>query len=203
MKRLFREGPDRINIRFLASYTIIWLFMIVQLIIIFRTNGKIIINRIDGIAQHYVAFNHVCDYVKGFFQNGFTGMPMFNMHLGLGADAISTLNCYDLMDPISIFAAYLTPISRIHRFEFMEISKLFLSGIYLFCNSSKLYVLVVFGTFDAGRYRIISQKENPGIIYRRGLCQYNNKLLYFLCCVMCFGHIYFCTEYFFHSRNEG
>lgn len=122
-------NENRINIRTVGYYSVIWSTIATVIILIFRSNSKLLLSYVDGISQHYIAFNYVCEYVNSFLKNGFSGMTMYNMHLGLGGDVLTTLNCYDFTDPVSIIAACITPLSRIHRFELMELMKLYLSGI--------------------------------------------------------------------------
>lgn len=65
----------------------------------------------DGVYQHFVSLQYVRNYlrdiVKGILFNREISFPFMNYTLGQGADIITTLNCYDFLDPIAWGAAIL------------------------------------------------------------------------------------------------
>ena len=114
-------------LRYLALYTGLWFALALWLYLIFLNNGKSFLWVHDGVNQHYAAFNYLCDYLEAALEHRPAGI--FNFRLGQGLDAITTLDSYDLTDPVSVIAALLLPLSRLRRYTLMVFAKLYLIGV--------------------------------------------------------------------------
>ncbi|MCR5420873.1 MAG: YfhO family protein [Lachnospiraceae bacterium] len=116
-------------------YSILWLLLTSIVLTIFHRENRTLLWAVDGLYQHYPAFNHLCSYVESLLNN--EPVSWFNLGIGPGLDVLTTLNCYDFTDPVSIIAALFVPLSRSVRYELMIILKLYLIGIsfFVFCRS--------------------------------------------------------------------
>ena len=119
-------------------YTAFWAVGAAVIGILFRVNGKSFLWTVDGVPQHFVAFNYVCEYVEDLLlHHRFRGF--FNYSLGQGMDILQTLNSYDFTDPVSAVAALFFPLSRVQRYTMMIFLKLYLVGLsyLLFCRATE------------------------------------------------------------------
>lgn len=133
-KRITSVTTLRDDLLCLMFYTFIWGLLTAFLIHIFRNENRLLMWAVDGLYQHYPAFTHLCSNIESLLN----GEPIswYSLELGQGADILTTLNCYDLTDPLSIFTAAMVPLSRVTRYELMIVLKLYLIGIsfYVFCR---------------------------------------------------------------------
>ncbi|MDO4479018.1 MAG: YfhO family protein [Lachnospiraceae bacterium] len=92
----------------------------------------------DGVYQHYAAFDYLCEAIKDLFHGNFA---FFDYTIGQGADIYTTLNSYNLTDPVSALCACLVFLSRTTRYTLMLFIKLYLGGaaviFYGYCIKSK------------------------------------------------------------------
>lgn len=137
------------KIYYFIIYSFIWFFFALLLYMIFRANNKSFLWQIDGVYQHFVSFNYLCDYLSDIFIKH--EIPaFFNFTLGQGADIIITLNSYDFTDPICIFSALIFLLSPAARYTLMIFTKLFLAGLafsfYCYSSGHKDKTAVLAGT---------------------------------------------------------
>lgn len=136
-----RLGTNRKTIKllqYMLAYTVLWLCCAAVICVVFRINGRSFIWKSDGVSQHFIAFNYLCEYVEDLFYNHqFRGF--FNYSIGQGMDILQTLNSYDFTDPISFVAAMVFPLGRVQRYTLMVFLKLYLIGIsfMVFCFSTE------------------------------------------------------------------
>ncbi len=112
-------------------YTVIWLLCVAIILFIFNSHNKTFLwaaDGGDGVYQHFVSFQYLCEYLQDLIQNG-QGKGLFNFTLGQGMDILTTLNSYDFTDPISVLCALLFPLSEVSRYTLMIFIKLYLIGI--------------------------------------------------------------------------
>ena len=115
---------------------------------LFRRYGKTFLWDQDGIYQHFVAYDYLCDYLRALLIER-RPMGIFNFTLGQGADVITTLNSYDFLDPVCILTALFAPLSRLQRYTLMIFLKLYLVGLsflaYCFAAEKKERVALLSG----------------------------------------------------------
>ncbi len=109
-------------------YTVLWGILAGFILFIFNKNGKSFLWVSDGLYQHFASFGYLCDYLGDLIRN-FHFDGFFNFTLGQGMDILTTLNSYDFTDPVSIFCAFIIPLSRVGRYTLMIFIKLYLIGI--------------------------------------------------------------------------
>lgn len=131
--RIYSKLKDSV----LLDYTIIFLFISAILLLVVKLNGSTLFFIPDGIYQHYMSFEYLCDYIQQLL-NG--SAEKINYTLGLGADITTTIGQYDFNDPVSIFTACLFFLNKYHRFYFMIFMKLWFIGVsfIIFCKSKKV-----------------------------------------------------------------
>ena len=123
---------------YLPVYTALWFLCVLLICLVFRENGKTFIWEEDGVPQHFMSFNYLCDYLHDLLvSRRFRGF--FNYTLGQGMDILTTLDSYDFTDPVSVLAALVFPLSRIQRYTLMIFLKLYLVGIsfLLYCCATE------------------------------------------------------------------
>ncbi len=123
---------------YLPAYTALWFLCVLLICLVFRENGKTFIWEEDGVPQHFMSFNYLCDYLHDLLvSRRFRGF--FNYTLGQGMDILTTLDSYDFTDPVSVLAALVFPLSRIQRYTLMVFLKLYLIGIsfLLYCCATE------------------------------------------------------------------
>ena len=49
---------------YLPAYTALWFFCVLIICLEFRVNGKTFIWETDGVPQHFLSFNYLCDYLR-------------------------------------------------------------------------------------------------------------------------------------------
>ena len=101
-----------------ALYTLLWLVGAACLLVLFRRYGKAFLWIEDGIYQHFVSFDYLCQYLRALLIDR-SPLPVFNYTLGQGADVITTLSSYDFFDPVCVLSALFFPLSRLQRYTLM------------------------------------------------------------------------------------
>ena len=123
---------------YLPAYTALWFLCVLIICLEFRANGKTFIWETDGVPQHFLSFNYLCDYLKDLIvSRHFRGF--FDFTLGQGLDILTTLDSYDFTDPVSVLAALVFPLSRLQRYTLMIFIKFYLVGIsfLLYCCATE------------------------------------------------------------------
>ncbi len=124
-------------LQYVLAYTVLWSVCAAVIWAVFRVNGKSFLWITDGVPQHFISFNYLCEYLEDLIINHqFRGF--FNYSIGQGMDIVQTLGCYDFTDPVSAFAALFFPLGRLQRYTLMIFLKLYLTGIsfLVFCFST-------------------------------------------------------------------
>ena len=131
LKYIYRHISDiktwKDNALSIIFYSLIWVIPILVILGIFYKENRALIWAVDGLYQHFPAYNHLCDYAEALKSH--TEVSWYNLSIGQGADILTTLNCYDFTDPVSWLTVFITPLSRLARYELMVILKLYLVGI--------------------------------------------------------------------------
>lgn len=125
-------------ISYLPAYTALWFLCVLIICLEFRVNGKTFIWETDGVPQHFLSFNYLCDYLRDLIvSRHFRGF--FDFTLGQGLDILTTLDSYDFTDPVSVLAALVFPLSRMQRYTLMIFIKFYLVGIsfLLYCCATE------------------------------------------------------------------
>lgn len=122
----FRISRD--VIQYLASYTAAWLICVLLILGIFKLNNRSFLWLNDGMYQHFISFDYLCDYLKSVILEHKL-LPFYNYTIGQGGDILTTLNSYDFTDPVSVVAALFFPLSRVGRYTLMIFIKLYLVGL--------------------------------------------------------------------------
>lgn len=104
----------------------------------FCTNEKEFLWLSDGVYQHFVSFDYLCQYLRSLLIDHHP-MGFFNFTLGQGADILTALGSYDFCDPVSLIAALVFPLTRLQRYTLMIFLKLWLVGLsfIVYCRASE------------------------------------------------------------------
>lgn len=124
-----KTAPGKINAEFrmfrstLIMYSVLWFFCADVLYLLFRIHHKSFLFLYDGLYQHFISFNYLCDYLKSIIvDHHFKGL--YNYTLGQGMDIFTALNSYDFTDPVSAVSAAFVFLTRIQRYTLMIFIKL-------------------------------------------------------------------------------
>ena len=136
---------------YLPAYTALWFLCAAVICIVFRVNDRSLIWETDGVPQHFISFNYLCEWLRSLLvDHRFPGF--LNYTMGQGLDILTTLDSYDFTDPVSVLAALVFPLSRLQRYTLMVFLKLYLTGVsfLLYCVAAEkknrggaVYVLCV------------------------------------------------------------
>ena len=100
------------------------------ILFIFMKNGKSFIHKGDGMQQHYIALEYWENYLRQIIRDLVfahrLNIPQWNLHIGNGADILTTLHYYVIGDPLNLLAV-LVP-SRYT--EYLSVFSEILSGGY-------------------------------------------------------------------------
>ena len=119
---------------YLPAYTALWFLCAGVICIVFRVNERSLIWETDGVPQHFISFNYLCEWLRSLLvEHRFPGF--FNYTMGQGLDILTTLDSYDFTDPVSVLAALVFPMTRVQRYTLMVFLKLYLTGVsfLLYC----------------------------------------------------------------------
>ena len=125
-------------LQYVLTYTVLWSLCTAVIWAVFQANGKSFLWITDGVPQHFISFNYLCEYLEDLIlRHQFRGF--FNYSIGQGMDIVQTLGCYDFTDPVSALAALVFPLGRLQRYTLMIFLKLYLTGLsfMLFCFSTE------------------------------------------------------------------
>ena len=119
MKKEKKKEYQRYYLAYSAAVT--GLFCVILLI--FQKNGKSFIRGGDGLGQHYVALEYWGKYlrriVKGILLEHRLNIPQWDLHIGYGADILTTLHYYVIGDPLNLLAVFviliLSPVESINK----------------------------------------------------------------------------------------
>lgn len=116
-------------------YTVFFLLITALIVFIFYTDNRSFIWKPDGLFQHFVAFDYLCDFIGNIIKS--KSFSVYDFSIGLGGDVFTTLASYDFTDPISWLAALCFPFSRVIKYSCMVFIKLYLVGIsfIVYCHS--------------------------------------------------------------------
>lgn len=126
-----RGGFDR-ELRFLLLYTIVFAIAAVSAFRFFPEHGKHMIWKQDGLTQHYTALCYFSRWGRSVLSSilhGSPSFPTFNLHIGYGADLLTTLQYYVIGDPFSLPAVFVPQKYMLLFHDAMMILRLYVAGI--------------------------------------------------------------------------
>ena len=127
-----------------GMYTLLFLIMCVVAFLPFFMEGKSFVwgaGVEDGLSQHFSALAYYGKILREFFHSLFSGHPkliMWNMHLGYGADIISTLNYYAIGDPLNLLYGFVSVKNTETMYNFMILFRMYLAGIAFILYARKM-----------------------------------------------------------------
>ena len=123
--------------RFMPVYTLMWAVCALAIVAVFRLGKASFLFQLDGMYQHYSAYEYVCRTLRALLRGNPEGLGFFDYTLGQGADVLTTLNSYDFTDPVCWLTALL-PATMLTRYTLMIFVKLYLIGLSfgLYCRET-------------------------------------------------------------------
>ena len=119
-------------IAYYSIYTV--LFIVICLVIAAAVHflDRTVIWKTDGLVQHYQAYIFTKDWIQSVIQSlnvSFDQIPLYSFQLGQGADIMTTLNSYDLLDPVTWLSILIVPGDTYLSYCLMILLKVYLAGI--------------------------------------------------------------------------
>ncbi len=142
----------RSNKIYLAEYTLFWMAGALFIYFLLKWQGRNLMWYTDGVYQHFPAFNYICDITESVLHGkmGFSGIWPVQYSIGQGVDLFTTLNSYDLADPVSWLSSALLFMTRVQRYTIMVLAKLWLTGaafsLYCFIVGHKKNLAIICGS---------------------------------------------------------
>ena len=142
----------RSNKIYLAEYTLFWMAGALFIYFLLKWQGRNLMWYTDGVYQHFPAFNYICDITESVLHGkmGFSGIWAVQYSIGQGVDLFTTLNSYDLADPVSWLSSALLFMTRVQRYTIMVLAKLWLTGaafsLYCFIVGHKKNLAIICGS---------------------------------------------------------
>ena len=142
----------RSNKIYLVEYTLFWMAGALFIYFLLKSQGRNLLWYTDGVYQHFPAFNYVCDITETVFHGNmdFSRIMPIQYSIGQGVDLFTTLNSYDLADPVSWLSSALLFMTRVQRYTIMILAKLWLTGaafsLYCFIVGHKKNLAIICGS---------------------------------------------------------
>lgn len=166
MKKEKKKEYQRYYLAYSAAVT--GLFCVILLI--FQKNGKSFIRGGDGLGQHYVALEYWGKYlrriVKGILLEHRLNIPQWDLHIGYGADILTTLHYYVIGDPLNLLAVFVPAAYMEYLYGFLCFLRYYLAGITfsMYCfyhKNGKLPVLLGSLIYVYSQWMIVTGLEHP------------------------------------------
>ena len=128
---------NRINFRFIAQYTIV--FILCSLIVFspFYMSGKSLVYNKDGWMQYLKLLIYYSEYLRTIFKNFFIDhsfiIPQWSFSIGEGADIFTSFQCYAIGDPIAFLCVFFSGNNMYLFFIGSIILRLYLAGLAFIC----------------------------------------------------------------------
>ncbi len=139
MKLEIKEVSAR---KYYTVYSFCFVFTILILSIPFIKSGKGLIHYHDMLQQYYYAFEYFSDYLQEIFRTLFVSgkleIPMWDFHIGMGADILTSLNYYVIGDPLNLISVFFKNSQLEYVFHFLLIFRVYLAGICFSAFSRKI-----------------------------------------------------------------
>ncbi|MDO5134190.1 MAG: YfhO family protein, partial [Eubacteriales bacterium] len=127
-----REAGLNREAKFLLYYTVVFAAASWLAFRYFPENGKRMVWKQDGLTQHYVALCYYARWGRSILRSilrGKPSFPTFNLHIGYGADLLTTLQYYVIGDPFSLPAVFVPQKYMLWFHDAMIILRLYVAGI--------------------------------------------------------------------------
>ena len=125
----FKEDNRR---RFYAVYTALALIFFAGIYFLFFRAGKSLVWSSDGMKQHYISLAYYGNYLRSIVKNIFIEhtfeIPLWDLHIGYGADIVSTLNYYVLGDPLNLLSVLVPERYTEYLYGFLIFLRMYLAG---------------------------------------------------------------------------
>lgn len=166
MKKEKKKEYQRYYLAYSAAVT--GLFCVILLI--FQKNGKSFIRGGDGLGQHYVALEYWGKYlrriVKGILLEHRLNIPQWDLHIGYGADILTTLHYYVIGDPLNLLAVFVPAAYMEYIYGFLCFLRYYLAGITfsMYCfyhKNGKLPVLLGSLIYVYSQWMIVDRAGTP------------------------------------------
>lgn len=119
--------------RFYLQYTFLAALIFGGISLIFLAYGKSMIWNSDGLKQHYISLAYYGRYLRTILRNIFVThtfeIPMWDLHIGFGADIVTTLNYYVLGDPLNLLSVFVPERYTEYLYGFLIFLRMYLAGI--------------------------------------------------------------------------
>lgn len=120
-------------IRFYLLYTVLFACTAALVFVAFIREGKSFIWQPDGLKQHYLSLAYYGEYLREIVRNLFVEhkflIPMWDMHIGYGADILLTLHYYVLGDPLNLLSVFVPVEKTEYLYGALILLRLYLAGI--------------------------------------------------------------------------
>lgn len=140
--------------KFYITYTILACLLFLWIIFIHLSTGKSSIWENDAIKQHYISLAYYGNYLRNILKNLFIShtleIPMWDIHIGYGADVATTLHYYVLGDPLNLLAVFVPENKTEYLYEALILLRIYLGGItfsrFCFFHKHREFPVLI-GTF--------------------------------------------------------
>jgi len=139
------RGKSKRNERvsYYLLFTLIFIIILPFIYGYFVFYNKSFVMPIDGLAQHYTALAYWGHYLRQIVRNVLQGnfsMPLWDFSFGFGADVISTLSFYVIMEPFSLLAVFVPQKNTELLYNFLVILRIYSAGIAFsaFCKKMNI-----------------------------------------------------------------
>lgn len=118
-------------------YTIVFAIVSVAVFSFFFFNGKSLVTKWDGLAQHFNALAYYGDWLRGIIRGVVFDhkleIPMWDLSIGYGADIVTTLHYYVMGDPLDLLAVFVPARHTEYLYQALIILRIYLSGLAFSC----------------------------------------------------------------------
>lgn len=119
--------------KFYLTYTILAVLVFGVISLLFLAHDRSMIRMGDALKQHYVSLAYYGQYLRSVIRSILVEhtfeLPMWDMHIGFGADIITTLNYYVIGDPVNLLSVFVPLKYTEYLYGFLIFLRMYLAGI--------------------------------------------------------------------------
>lgn len=118
--------------KYFAAYTLTAALFCGFICLLFLISHKSMVWSSDGVKQHYTCLAYYGTHLRTILRNIFVEhrfeIPMWDLHIGYGADILTTLHYYTIGDPLNLLSVFVPQRYTEFLYGFLILLRIYLAG---------------------------------------------------------------------------